>query len=100
MNIEDFRRLCTADTLFATEHLKLRMRERVIRYSDIERTIMRGQIIEEYPDDQPFPSCLIHDNDMHVVCSIGDGYLYVITAYRPSPDKWESDGRTRKEKMP
>jgi len=29
-------------------------------------------------------------------CSIGEGRLYIITAYRPSPDRWEAGGSKRK----
>jgi hypothetical protein len=31
-----------------------------------------------------------------VVCGIGDGLLYIITAYRPAPEKRENDGKTRR----
>ena len=36
-------------------------------------------------------------NHIHVVCGIGEGHLWIITAYRPSLEKWESDLKTRKE---
>lgn len=97
MRIEDIRVLCDDATIAVTEHLRKRMRERNIRHVDIKNAIITGEIIEDYPTDYPFPSCLINGNGIHVVCSIGDGILYVITAYRPSPDKWETDRRTRKE---
>jgi hypothetical protein len=40
---------------------------------------------------------LINAENIHIVCSIGEECLYIITAYRPSPERWESDGRKRKE---
>ena len=34
---------------------------------------------------------------IHVVASISDGMIYLITAYIPDPDRWEADWKTRKE---
>ena len=95
--IEDIREYCTDDTIVITEHLLVRMRQRHIRLEDIKYAIMKGEIIEQYSDDYPFPSCLINAENIHIVCSIGEGRLYVITAYRPSPDRWETGGKKRKE---
>ena len=85
-----------------TQHAETRRRQRGISVPDIKQAILTGQIIEDYPDDYPFPSCLVlgytdRGDPLHIVCGAGDGQLYVITAYRPSRDKWESDWRTRKE---
>jgi hypothetical protein len=94
--IEDIRSLCTDDTITLTEHLLTRMRQRQIRLKDIKYTIESGEIIEQYPTDYPFPSCLINGGGIHLVCSIGEGLLYIITAYRPSLEKWEAGGKKRK----
>jgi len=98
LRIEDIRNIYTDDTIVLTEHLLTRMRQRHIRLQDIKRTIEIGEIIEQYPDDYPFPSCLISGENIHIVCSIGNGRLYIITAYRPSLEKWEIGFRIRKEK--
>ena len=60
------------------------------------------EIIEQYPDDYPYPSCLIlgmsiEDKYLHVVIGNHESDLFLITAYFPSFDKWESDFKTRKE---
>ncbi len=34
---------------------------------------------------------------IHIVASIDDGMMYIVTAYVPSADKWEQDWKTRKE---
>ena len=34
---------------------------------------------------------------LHVVASIDDDLVYIITAYAPSPEKWEADWKMRKE---
>jgi len=41
--------------------------------------------------------CLINAENLHIVCSIDKGRLYIITAYRPSQEQWENDGKKRKE---
>lgn len=85
-----------------TQHAETRRRQRGISVPDIKTAIQGGKIIEDYPDDYPFPSCLIlgpteAGDPLHVVCGAGNGELYVITAYHPDPDKWEADWTTRKE---
>ena len=96
LSIEDVRYYCSDDTIVLTNHLLNRIRQRHIQIEDIKNAILNGKIIEQYPNDYPFPSCLIFSENMHIVCSIGEGYLYIITAYRPSPEKW-IDGKKRKE---
>ena len=60
-----------------------------------------GELIEEYPTDYPYPSCLVlgksvHDKPLHAVIGIGGGYIWIITAYFPDELKWENDFKTRK----
>ena len=97
LRIENIRDCYTDDSTVLTEHLLTRMRQRSIRLKDIEYAITNGEIIEQYPADYPFPSCLINAENIHVVCSVSEKHLYIITAYRPSPEKWETGGRQRKE---
>jgi len=103
ININELRKLCTDDTIVLTQHLSLRLRERGIKYDDIFSAIKTGEIIEQYQGDYPYPSCLVLgttvDNEfLHVVCGAGNDYLWIITAYYPSLDKWEHGLKTRKEK--
>jgi len=98
LRIENIRAFCADETIVLTEHLLTRMRQRNIRLEDIKNALICGEIIEQYPDDYPFPSCLVYAKNIHIVCSIGEKGLYIITAYRPSPEQWEDDGKKRKEK--
>ena len=98
LNINDIRTYCTEYSIVLTDHLLTRMRQRNIRINDVMKTITSGEIIEQYPVDYPFPSCLVNYNGLHVVCSLGNEHLYIITAYKPSPEKWENEGKQRKEK--
>jgi hypothetical protein len=85
-------------------HASKKMIERDILKSDVIYAILNGEIIKEYPEDFPFPSCLILGYTisrvpLHIVCSIGQDILWIITVYKPDIDKWESDFKTRKEKL-
>ena len=78
------------------------MQERDIIINDIDRVIETGEIIEEYHDDYPHPSCLIMGESlgrvMHCVVGMDNERLYLITAYEPSQNVFEGDLKTRKEK--
>ena len=99
--IEEFQRLNKPGSLVVTQHSRKRFAERGISVDDISFVIKTGEIIEQYPEDKPFPSCLIlgrsGERVLHVVASIDDIWVYIITAYAPSPEKWEADWKTRKE---
>ena len=80
------------------------MLERGILRSEVIRCVMQGEIIEEYAEDYPIPSCLIlgfikEGRPIHVVCSMDNGYIYVITAYEPNLFKWENDFKTRRNTL-
>ena len=93
LDILELRKLCIPKNIRITLHAAKRLEQRRIFLKDVIACIMNGEIIEQYPDDYPYPSCLI------LGMSIEDKYLHVvlITAYFPSFDKWESDFKTRKE---
>ena len=101
-NIKQLQELCSnPDNLEVTRHTLLRFQERGILFSDVLSAIESGEIIEDYPEDYPFPSCLLYglsksEKPLHVVCGVGKGRLWIITAYFPSDDKWENDYRKRK----
>ena len=75
----------------------------LIRVDDVLEALDRGEIIEEYSDDQPYPSCLIlgrtlTERPLHVVCApvVAERRLIVITTYRPDPVKWDADFKWRR----
>jgi hypothetical protein len=77
------------------------MQERDISREDIKKCVMYGEIIEDYPDDYPHPSCLVFgyavDNKViHVVAGSDEADIYIITAYYPNTVKFENDLKTRK----
>ena len=56
--IEDLRKLCTDETIIMTAHVIKQCKERDIDSDSIIKIIMHGEIIKQYEDDKPFPSCL------------------------------------------
>lgn len=83
-------------------HVLRRMVERGIKRSAVIGAVIAGEVIEEYPDDSPYPSALVlgfaEDRPLHIVGPF-DGAgpdTYIITAYEPSPEKFEPDWATRR----
>ncbi|WP_037356138.1 DUF4258 domain-containing protein [Selenomonas sp. FC4001] len=90
-----------ADMVFVTAHAAERFRQRGIQAKDIRQAVNNGEIIEQYPDDYPYPSCLIMGlsvkmQTIHVVMSDEGNCSRIITAYYPDKEKWEDDLKTRK----
>ena len=86
-----------------SRHAIERMFQRAIRPQAVERIVREGEVIASYPDDTPFPSTLVlgfeEGRPVHVVASrdSATGLCHVITVYRPEPDLWGSDFKTRRE---
>jgi hypothetical protein len=80
-------------------HAMTRMHERGIFIDEVLNAIIYGEIIEEYTDDYPYPSCLIlgyvNKKVIHIVCSDSDP-VYIVTAYEPNLNKWYDDYKTRR----
>ena len=58
--------------------------------------------MEAYPDDKYLPSYLVlaatPGNAFHVLfaADVAGDNVRVVTSYRPSPNEWESDMKTRR----
>jgi len=103
LKIEDVRRLCQANKIQWTEHVMQRLIKRNITRREVKAVLMNGTIIEDYPNDYPFPSCLVvgictPDSYLHVVCGMGNDRLWIITAYRPDTAIWDDSFTKRREK--
>lgn len=103
IDISSIRALNRPERIAITEHARLRLIERGITVEDIIRCIASGEIIAQYEDDKPFPSCLIlgqtvNNKYVHAVVSHDSEFIYLITAYFPDARIWEPDYKTRKER--
>lgn len=87
--------------VFSTHAIK-RMFERSITKADIRRALVSGEVINEYPDDKPYPSRLVlgwsAKRALHIVIAMDakEHKLYIVTVYEPGLDQWEPDLRRKK----
>ena len=104
IDIKEMRALAVnIDNVVLTKHVLDRIRQRGVEKRDLLNVIMYGEIIEQYPDDYPYPSCLIlylkiNSKPLHLVCSMGNNKVYIITVYEPDLKHWEPDFTARKER--
>ena len=83
-------------------HAIQRMFERGITTHDVRNTIESGEIIAEYPQDQPYPTFLMlgteAKNPVHVVLAVDKKTqkCYVIASYNPDPSLWSEDFKRRR----
>mgnify|MGYP001767050222 CR=1 FL=1 len=93
----------TSPPLVFRIHAIQRMFQRGITKDDVRHVLEVGQVIEEYPEDQPYPSRLVlgwsGSRPLHVVASDDSSThaTIVITVYEPAPVKWEA-GFSRRRK--
>jgi len=76
--------------------------QRGICRDDVKYAVTGGEILEQYQEDHPYPSCLMNGQTLdgrplHVVCGIGDGELWIITVYIPDAAKWSDGYKARRE---
>jgi hypothetical protein len=78
------------------------MDEREVLPSEIEEALVRGEVIQAYPDDRPYPSYLllawVQEQPLHVVVGQDSklGNCIIITVYKPSLFLWNEDYKTRR----
>mgnify|MGYP001578831903 CR=1 FL=1 len=91
-------------SLRITEHAVEAMHDDALFLNEvITSALTAGEILEDYPDDHPFPSCLVlgrtpTGDAVHSVWAYNarSRTAILITCYRPDPDRW-IDFRVRKK---
>lgn len=84
-------------------HAFERMLERDISRSEVIQVLLHGELIENYPADNPFSSGLFlgfnNEIPLHVVAAIDreEEWCYIVTAYHPDENHFEPDYKTRKK---
>lgn len=92
-------------SFYITEHALVEMDNDGLEIEDVMRISESGTLLEDYPDDRPFPSSLKlgwsgegTDEPVHVVSAKEpEGRIHIITAYRPDPRKWDESFKKRKK---
>ena len=84
-------------------HALERMIKRKKYFSDIYEIMYGLEVIEEYPDDFPYPSCLVlgftkSKKPIHIVFSVDeeDKTIFIIRIYEPDRQKWKNNFKRRK----
>ena len=100
--IKELRKLNIAELYAITEHAQIRLFERGITLVDVTNCVANDEVIEQYENNMPLPSCLvlgmtIRDKFIHIVVSHDDEFIYLITAYYPDEQQWNSDFKTRRK---
>jgi hypothetical protein len=66
-----------------------------LTFDEIYFSVLHGEIIEDYPKDRPYPSCLIYGmtfsgDPVHSIWAYSENnqWAVLITVYRPDPNRW------------
>ncbi len=84
------------------DHALIRMLQRGIAKEDVIEVLEQGEIIEKYPDDYPYPSCLmfriVRQKPLHIVVAdnVSESQKIIVTVYIPDSANFETDYKTRK----
>jgi len=100
-DIESIQALYSNHAVEYSQHFRVRMKERNIKFADIRMAVQSGEIIEQNLQDIPNPSVLIlgyarDKKPIHVAIGMDDAKLVLITAYFPTLTLWETGYKTRK----
>ena len=74
----------------------------VITDKEVGEAVESAELLEEYPADRPYPSCLLlgfarSGRPLHLVAAYDEieRQAIVVTVYQPDPGKWEGYRRRR-----
>ena len=78
-----------------TDHADEEAQTDTLTFDEIFLSVLQGEVIEDYPTDKPYPSCLIFGNNfegepIHSVWAYNSEtkWAVLITVYRPDPSRW------------
>lgn len=95
MNLENIIQAIRGDRVRITDHADEEAQADGLLINEIFFSVLKGEIIEDYPDDKPYPSCLIYGKNfeqepIHSVWAYNseNQWAVLITVYRPDPKRW------------
>lgn len=95
MNIENIIDAIRADRIKITDHADEEANSDDLTFDEIFYSVIKGQILECYETDKPYPSCLIYGDTftgfpVHSVWAYNEenSWAVLITVYRPDPERW------------
>lgn len=103
MDINDIIEAIRVNRIRITDHADEEVQADNLSFDEIFLSVFQGEIIEDYPTDKPYPSCLIYgrtfrNEPVHSVWAYNEQnqWAVLITVYRPDPSRW-IDWRKRRE---
>lgn len=83
LNIDVIKQMVKKRKIRWSNHVIIRLFQRNISQLDVENALLNGEIIEEYENDYPYPSCLVYginlkNEVLHIVCGANDIDLWII----------------------
>jgi hypothetical protein len=104
MEIQKVVEAIRAKRIRITDHADEEAQADKLKYEEVYFSVLNGEIIEDYPKDKPYPSCLIYGQTfagepVHSVWAYNKKtkWAVLITVYRPDPKRW-IDYKVRKNK--
>ncbi|MCL4835884.1 MAG: DUF4258 domain-containing protein [Caldilineaceae bacterium] len=96
MTIEDIQRAVRRRQYIYSSHADLKRKARGLTIAQVRTALLRGEILEEYPDTGRGESCLVlgfaREQPVHIVCGKLGDQIVLITVYVPEPpnfvDPW------------
>lgn len=95
MNIQDIISAVQGHRIRITDHADEEAQADALTFDEIFFSVLQGEIIEDYPTDKPYPSCLIYGDNfqgepIHSVWAYNEEtkWAVLITVYRPDPNRW------------
>ncbi|MBI1787067.1 MAG: DUF4258 domain-containing protein [Acidobacteria bacterium] len=99
LEVSALRQAVQENRYIITKHAQQRMGLRKVSHKDLKFIIATGDIIEEYPHDQPDPKALfmafVKGEPVYLSCAFDGSYAHIITVHRYDPTRWV-DPWTRK----
>lgn len=87
--------LAARDEVRLSQHARIEMSDEAITTEEVLDSIHDGRILENYPEHQRGPCCLVYGRtiegrDLHVVVTTGLQRLLIITVYEPRLPWWKT----------
>ncbi len=92
MNIEDIKELIRTDQYDYSAHAEIERKADELTFAQVEEAILKGTILEQYPDTGRGESCLLvgfsGEIPVHIVCGWRGEKIALITLYIPTLPKF------------
>lgn len=95
MIIQDLIEAIRRHRIRITDHADEEAHADRLSFEETFYSVFQGEIIEEYPEDKPYPSCLVYGESfkgepIHSVWAYNSNnrWAVLITVYRPAPERW------------